>query len=464
MGKKKDSSAQLSLGDALAARPGKKDPAPAPPIAAEPEPVAAPEDHAPAKVARRATAEQMGQRQREISISEFFTKNRHLLGFDNPSKALLTTVKEAVDNSLDACEEAGILPEILVEIGEATPGTPATATEAKYRVAIEDNGPGIVRKQIDKVFGKLLYGSKFHRLKQSRGQQGIGISAAGMYGQLTTGKPVTVLSRVRKGQPVHSLDIAIDTRKNAPVVSNEKDLEEWPGNIEKEHGTRVEIEMVANYLHGQRFVLRYLEQTALANPHARVEYRRPRLPPLVFPRAADDLPREATEIQPHPHGIELGALQLMLAESKERSLRGFLTTSFSRVGPQPAALILEAAKLSPNIRPSGVDHAAAERLHKALAEAKLMAPPTGCLSPIGDALVRKGLINFLSVIEEEGPELELALDAPNPSKAVLEAAATTLSGGSAVATGPAPGGGASPASLGGGGGRGPPLRRRRRGH
>ena len=137
---------------------------------------------------RRATAESMASRQREISVSEFFTKNRHLLGFDNPAKALLTTVKEAVDNSLDACEEAGILPEIKVEITEIQPSAPNQPS--KFRVAVEDNGPGIVKPQIPKIFAKLLYGSKFHRLKQSRGQQGIGISAAGLYGQLTTGKPV----------------------------------------------------------------------------------------------------------------------------------------------------------------------------------------------------------------------------------------------------------------------------------
>jgi DNA topoisomerase-6 subunit B len=61
-------------------------------------------------------AERLAKEQREISVSEFFTKNRHLLGFDNPKKALLTAVKEAVDNSLDACEEARIQPEIKVEI------------------------------------------------------------------------------------------------------------------------------------------------------------------------------------------------------------------------------------------------------------------------------------------------------------------------------------------------------------
>ncbi len=132
----------------------------------------------------------MAARQREISVSEFFTKNRHLLGFDNPRKALLTAVREAIDNSLDACEEAGILPDIEIEITEVS--------ESRFRVAVQDNGPGIVRQQVPKIFGKLLYGSKFHRLKQQRGQQGIGISAAGMYGQLTTGRPVQIISRPGK--------------------------------------------------------------------------------------------------------------------------------------------------------------------------------------------------------------------------------------------------------------------------
>ena len=130
--------------------------------------------------AAAATAFELASRQREISVSEFFLKNRHLLGFDTPAKALVTAVKEAVDNALDACEEAGILPEISVQVRDR---------DGKSRVVVEDNGPGIVESQISRIFGKLLYGSKFHKLSQSRGQQGMGISAAGMYGQLTVGKP-----------------------------------------------------------------------------------------------------------------------------------------------------------------------------------------------------------------------------------------------------------------------------------
>ena len=128
---------------------------------------------------RGLSAETLARQQREISISEFFAKNRHLLGFDNKRKALLTSVKEAVDNSLDACEDGGFLPDIEIAVGQRD--------QDRFAVVVRDNGPGIVKAQIPNVFGKLLYGSKFHRLKMSRGQQGIGISAAGMYGLITTG-------------------------------------------------------------------------------------------------------------------------------------------------------------------------------------------------------------------------------------------------------------------------------------
>lgn len=361
---------------------------------------------------RRATAESMAEGQREISISEFFTKNRHLLGFDNPSKALLTTVKEAVDNSLDACEEAGILPEIEVEI--------AALGEDRFRVCVEDNGPGIVRAQIPKVFGKLLYGSKFHRLKQSRGQQGIGISAAVMYGQLTSGRPARVLSRTGRRRPAMEFQVRIDTRNNMPDFSEE--VIEWtrpaqplraaiaaqsaanldPGPmVKKIHGTRVEIEMDANYTNGQRSVLRYLEQTALANPHATIRYLRPRQPPLEFPRSTDELPRESIEIKPHPHGIELGMLMQKLMDNEDQTVKMFLRTSFSRIGPKPADEICKVAGIGVRSRTHELSQDQVEALHKALINAKLPAPPTSCLSPIGDELMRRGLISFLSVLETE---------------------------------------------------------------
>jgi DNA topoisomerase-6 subunit B len=391
-------------------------PAPAPP---PPAPAAPPPDKP--KAARRASAEELASKQREISVSEFFSKNRHLLGFDNPSKALLTTIKEAVDNSLDACEEAGILPELRVEVHdlglEASKGGELTKGEGRFRVVVEDNGPGIVKAQVPKIFGKLLYGSKFHRQKQSRGQQGIGISAAAMYGQLTTGKPVRVTSRTGKKKAAHVFDIQLDTRKNEPVVTHDDELGEW----HQEHGTRVELEIVANWQQGQRFVNRYIEHTALSNPHCTIHYTRPvgaaqragadrpGNESLSFPRATDELPKEAVEIKPHPHGVELGALMLMARESKSHDVRGFLQSSFSRVSSSAADEILAQVpwgKKHVKPRVLGDNRGMAEELHKAIANTRLMAPPTNCLSPIGDELMRKGLVSFLGVIESEGGEDE----------------------------------------------------------
>ena len=360
--------AQAGLFEAPAARPA--------PVVREP----APEPIAGRKKAasQREDAQSMAARQREISISEFFTKNRHLLGFDNPQKALLTAIKEAVDNSLDACEEAGILPELIVEIVETGP--------ERYKISVEDNGPGIVRAQIPKIFGKLLYGSKFHRLKQQRGQQGIGISAAGMYGVLTTGKPVTVLSTTGARRPAHHFEIAIDTQKNAPVIH--KDVEvPW----DNDHGTRVEIEMEATYKKGRRSVDDYIEQTALANPHVTLRYVAPKEDVKVFERVTAELPEPSKEIKPHPYGVELGILLRMLKETQARNVRGALSGDFTRVSPAVADEICKVAGVRAEADPKRLSISQVELLFRAIPKVKIMAPPTSCLSPIGDELLQRGL-------------------------------------------------------------------------
>ncbi len=338
------------------------------------------------KPARRATAETMASRQRDISVSEFFTKNRHLLGFDNPAKALLTTVKEAVDNSLDACEEAGILPDLYVEIKELA--------ENRFRVIVEDNGPGIVKPQIPKIFAKLLYGSKFHRLKQSRGQQGIGISAAGLYAQLTTGRPVTIISKTGKGRPAYKIELRIDTKRNQPDIVSEGAVD-WEADEKegrtREHGTRVEMDLVAAYRGGRTGVEAYLEQTVVANPHLALTYHPPKAEIMSFPRVSNDLPREAQEIKPHPHGVELGMLLSMLNDSPGKTVKDVLMDDFSRVSPKVADEICKAAKVPPKKEAASIHSDEAERLHKALGEVKLMAPPASCVVPIGEGLIVEGL-------------------------------------------------------------------------
>jgi DNA topoisomerase VI subunit B len=335
------------------------------------------------------SAVEMGARQREISVSEFFTKNRHLLGFDNPRKALLTCVKEAVDNALDACEEAGILPDVLVKVetvGANGDAPPAASQASRFRITVNDNGPGIIRQQIPPIFAKLLYGSKFHRLRMSRGQQGIGISAAGMYGQLTTGKPVQIISRTSARSPAHFFEVQIDTKKNEPLILEKKQIA-W----EADRGTQVTLEVEGRYQKGRASVDEYIEQTVIANPHVKLTYLTPEGETKEHPRTFDQLPQTPREIKPHPYGIELGMLLKMLQDTKSHWLSGFLAGDFSRVSPRLAEDICKAAGLSPRARPRDVHGQAAEALYKAIQSTKIMAPPTNCLSPIGERAILSGL-------------------------------------------------------------------------
>jgi DNA topoisomerase-6 subunit B len=323
-------------------------------------------------------AEELAKKQRDISVAEFFEKNRHLLGFDNKRKSLLTAVKEAVDNSLDACEEADILPEILVELVDMG--------NDRFRVVVEDNGPGIVKEQMPKIFAKLLYGSKFHRLKQGRGQQGIGISASVMYAQLTTGRPARILSKIAPNRPANYYELKIDTTNNKPQILGE-DIKEW----DKPHGTRVELDIEGSYLKGPQSVDEYLRQTAIINPHVAITYVSPKAEQILFPRATEVMPKQPKEIKPHPYGVELGMLLKMMSNTEYRTLQAFLTNEFSRVGSGTAKIICEQALVQPNINPKRVSRDDAEKLINAIKNTKIISPPTDCISPIGEELFEKGL-------------------------------------------------------------------------
>lgn len=330
-------------------------------------------------------AEELAKRQKSISVAEFFEKNRHILGFDSAPRALITTIKEAVDNALDACEEAGILPDLLVEI---------IRSDGDYlQITIEDNGPGIVKEQIPKVFAKLLYGSRFHALKQSRGQQGIGISAAVLYSQITTGKYTKIISKVDHKSPAHYYELMIDTSTNEPSILEDK-IVDWPNA----HGTRIEIEMSASYVKGRKqSVYEYLKSTAIINPHARIRLIEPDGNEILFERATDQIPKQAEEVLPHPHGIELGTLMKMLQNTERQKLAPFLRYSFSKIGLQTAEEICDAAGLDREADPHALDRNDAVKLLKAFQKTKIVAPSTTCLSPITEDLIYRGLKKEFSV-------------------------------------------------------------------
>ncbi|ARS91898.1 DNA topoisomerase VI subunit B [Natrarchaeobaculum aegyptiacum] len=271
-------------------------------------------------------AEELAENQQSISIAEFFEKNKHMLGFDSGARGLVTAVKEAVDNALDAAEEAGILPDVYVEIQEAGD---------YYRLIVEDNGPGITKESAPKVFGKLLYGSRFHVREQNRGQQGIGISAAVLYSQLTSGKPAKITSRTQGSSDAQYFELIVDTDENEPEISVDRTTS-W----DRPHGTRIELEMEAN-MRARQQLHDYIKHTAVVNPHARLELREPKAH-FKFERATDQLPEETEEIRPHPHGVELGTVLKMLAATDSHSVSGFLQEEFTRVGKKTSDSIIDA--------------------------------------------------------------------------------------------------------------------------
>ena len=340
------------------------------------------------------TAERMASNQKQVAISEFFEKNKHFLGFDSLPRSLITAVKEAVDNSLDACEEARILPEIKIQI------TKLDGKKDIIELRSEDNGPGIPKKSIEKVFGQLLFGSRFHAIRQSRGQQGIGITGVVMYCQLTTGRKTHVRSKIATETSAAIVDIGLDTRKNKATKSGEgRELWELPDGTLKEHGLEITAQMKAKYQRGRQSVYQYLRMTSIVNPHADITFIDPDGETHHWPRVTERLPRKVESIKPHPHGIHLGTLQRMCTESTDSRMTVFLRNNFSGVSSRAAKELLAAAEIEEKAKPKllKADH------YRALLEAfqgermlnnkpvKLLNPPTNCLSPIEELLIKKGL-------------------------------------------------------------------------
>jgi len=339
-------------------------------------------------------AQKLASNQKQVAISEFFEKNKHFLGFDSLSRSLITAVKEAVDNALDACEEARILPSIKVKI------TKIDTKKDIVELIVEDNGPGIPQKSIEKVFGQLLFGSRFHAIRQSRGQQGIGITGVVMYSQLTTGKPTHVKSKIAVEATAAVVDIGLDTRKNKAVKSNQgREIWENEHGEVKKHGLEVTTRLKAKYQKGRQSVWQYLRMTSIVNPHAELTFTDPEGEVHFWPRVTERLPGKVESIKPHPHGIELGQLQRMLNESTDSRLSVFLRMNFSGVSNRAGKELCAAAELEVSVKPKSMKPEQIRALLEAFQgermfngkPVKLLNPPTNCLSPIEEMLIKKGL-------------------------------------------------------------------------
>ena len=352
---------------------------------------------------KKTKAHQLAKEQRDIPVSEFFEQNRHILGFDNPTHSLITAVKEGVDNSLDACEQAGILPELKIEL--------ESLAKDELSIAIEDNGPGIIEQNVPNVFGRLLFGSRFGSGKQSRGQQGIGISAAIMYGQLTTGRSATISTRISEEHLAMRITMKLDTRNNRGNVERTEDFV-WKDESaepdedgiypEKYHGTRVEFAIKGRYREARPSVLEYLKSTAIVNPHARIIFTNPEKNTLVFERVSQENPKLPSEgVKPHPHGVELGQLIRMAHHSSEHQMGRFLRNDLSSMGSKSISGVLQKARLSPIVRPQDITRIEAKGMIDAFKTTSIRTPTSGVLVPIGPKLIKLGL---KQVLDEYRPD------------------------------------------------------------
>ena len=327
------------------------------------------------------------QQFKQVSISEFFEKNRHILGFDSLQRALFIMVKEAVDNSLDACEEHSIIPEISVRMEKIS--------AESFSITVRDNGPGIEREQVPKAFGQLLYGSRFHVMRQTRGQQGLGITASILYGQITTGEYSRIKTKRNEDPVAYFFELGIDVKNNKADVKKEEPII-W----DQDHGTEITIKAKGKYVTGRQSVVEYLKEVAVVNPNARILFIDPDGKETEFKRTLEEPAKPSKPVKPHPYGLEIGELLSLCSEGIYDTMVSLLTQEFAKVSTNSANEILEKAGIKEDMAPDQLSRNEAERMIDAIRQTKLMPPSAECLSPISEQFIRMGM---LAVYGQERP-------------------------------------------------------------
>jgi len=326
-------------------------------------------------------ADELFKEFKEVSITEFFRKNKAHLGYSGKVRSLTTIVHELVTNSLDACEEAGILPDIYVELKQLG--------EEHYRFTARDNGPGIPLKHIPDVFGKMLAGTKFHRNVQLRGQQGIGVSGVTLFSQMTTGQPIIVRTCTGDNK-INEVKLLLDVMKNkADIVESTTFEQAWKGTEVVGEVKDVQFNL------SDKGPFEYIRRTAIVNPHLKITFLDPEGRKTVFDRVSDTIPKPPKEMKRHPKGMDTDDMLKMAKTSVARHVGSFLMTSFSRVSNAKVAEIQKLVSCDLKKNPRKLTWAEAEELVKAVEKMDFMAPSTEGLSPIGENQIRKAIINVL---------------------------------------------------------------------
>ncbi len=327
-------------------------------------------------------ADELFQEFKEHSVAEFFKKNKQMLGYSGKLRSLTTIVHEYTTNSLDAGEDAGILPELKIKLERLG--------KSHYKVIEKDNGPGIPQAHVGKVFAKMLAGTKFHRFVQSRGQQGIGCTGCTLYSQITTGKPTKVITSTGKNEKVREMDIMIDVKSNKPKITNKK---KYRGEFV---GTKTEAKFKdVSFNRSQYGAGEYIRRTALANPHTEITFINPDNNKIEYDRVVSVVPPVPQPSKPHPKGIMVDDMLGYASKTKTRTIRSFLVKTFDRMSNKKTKELEDLVSFSFRQSPSSLGWEKAEEMIDAIKKTDFMAPSTKNLYPIKESRVNKAILNVL---------------------------------------------------------------------
>lgn len=318
---------------------------------------------------------------RAVSPAEFFYKYREIAGFANPARAIYQTIRELVENALDATDVHGIPPDVKITIRKAD------ETQDFYQVTVEDNGIGIPPNIVPNAFGKVLFSSKYV-LRQSRGMYGLGVKMVVLYAQMTTGRPVEVITSKSGYKRIYYFKLRIDVNKNEPVVieaGSWRKTRDW-------HGTIVSVTIEGDWSRAKSRVLEYLHRTAIVLPYANIVMLTPENEIVYYPRIVNNMPRPPVETRPHPQGTDLEFLNSLVKNTDFKTIEELLIHSFQSMGEVTAKQILQVAGINPERKPSELSDNELLSLINAMKTYDKYKPPSSrALSPLGEEIIKAGL-------------------------------------------------------------------------
>ncbi len=321
-----------------------------------------------------------------LGAAEFFERYPELMGYSNPARAIFQTVKEMLDNALDAAEIAGILPKVLIHIQEVD------AKKKIYKITVDDNGIGVPYEKAPYAFGRVFFSSKYVE-RQTRGAYGLGIKGALIVSQKQVGEPMDVITApIVDKDHVYRFKLMIDINKNEPNVRMRGS---WT-KVGAWHGTRVSVLMLGDWKRGKSRTLEYIKRTAIIAPYADITVITPDGRMIRYPRRAKEMPPPPKEVKPHPKGVDLELLKRIIANTPAKTIYQMLREEFQAIGPKTASELLKMADIEPSTSPKELHEEQLKRLIEAMqAYKKFRAPSADALSPIGEKLIKIGLKTLL---------------------------------------------------------------------